>query len=80
MITEERDTELGDGTVITTRVVQRWGCKLPGGVIRWDPGYGSGGNVPYTEAQARDDVQRSGGELVTRARTEIVVETPWARA
>lgn len=70
-------------------VVTHWGCQLlreDGSVYitRWDPGYGSGIYVPYTEAEARADVAR--GEpgfpkerkrLVRRIEITTVTTTPW---
>ncbi len=65
----------GEGDVV---IVRHWGCKDASGVVRWDPGYGSGVYVPYDEAEARADVRRTeGAVLVSRSETTLVVTTPW---
>lgn len=63
-----------------TEIITHWGVRLPGGVIRWNPGYGTGVYVPYTEAQARDDAERSGGQVLTRTETTTIVTTDWVPA
>ena len=65
-----------DGDERDTEVVRHWGVRFPG-VVRWNPGYGSGIYIPYTEAQARADAAASGGELVTRVETTVVVTGRW---
>lgn len=82
----EHIDENGTETDITT--VVHWGCQFvrPDGSVyttRWDPGYGSGVYIPYTEAEARADVARtdpswSGTKrLVSRTETTTVVTTEW---
>jgi hypothetical protein len=74
---------------IDVDVVVHWGCQLlrEDGTVyltRWDPGYGSGTYIPYTEEQARADVRSddrdwpaSRKRLVTRTVTTTTVLTPW---
>jgi hypothetical protein len=82
-------TEREEETQVDVETVTHWGCQLlreDGSVYttRWDPGYGSGVYVPYTEAEARADVAMprrdwpaSRKRLVTRTETTTVVTTPW---
>lgn len=85
---ETRMTEDGTETDVTIR--RHWGVELGNGVVRWDPGYGSGIYVPYDEAEARADLAavlagKSGpavghypnARLVTRTETTTVVTTAW---
>lgn len=72
--------ETGEGDVT---VVRHWGVqynKRDPKSVRWDPGYGSGVYVPYSEAEARADAENCGGAVVTRTETTIVVTTPWKEA
>lgn len=71
---------------VDTEVVTHWGVQLlnsQGAVVttRWNPGYGSGFHVPYTEAEARADLALSEKNttkvLVTRTETTVVTTTPW---
>jgi hypothetical protein len=66
----------GEGEV---KIVEHWGVKWgQGDSVRWDPGYGSGIYVPYSEAEARADHARTpGSRLVKRTETTLVVTTPW---
>ena len=87
---EERTAEK-DVPEIEVEMVTHWGVQLltrDGRVYttRWDPGYGTGVNVPYTEAEARADASRddrdwpaSRKRLVTRTETTTVETTPWTR-
>lgn len=77
---------MGEGEVTVNR---HWGVQLltkEGEVFttRWDPGYGSGVYVPYSEVEARADANRDDKDLskerkrlVTRTETTLVVTTPW---
>lgn len=81
---ETLTNEAGEGEVT---VVRHWGCQLlrEDGTVyttRWNPGYGSGVYVPYSEAEARQDVaQREANgfskRLVSRTETTVVVSTQW---
>ncbi|MBT56572.1 MAG: hypothetical protein CMF72_24630 [Mameliella sp.] len=71
---------------VDVEVTVHWGCQLifrdTGRVYltRWNPGYGTGIYVPYSEAEARADVRRSeqfDKRLVTRTETVTTVTTPW---
>jgi hypothetical protein len=77
------------GTEVDVEETVHWGCQLlhEDGTVyltRWDPGYGSGMYIPYTEEQARYDVNSddrdwpsSRKQLVTRTETVTTVTTPW---
>ena len=74
---------------VETEVTVHWGCQLlhPDGsvyITRWDPGYGSGVYIPYTEEQARADVADHSDwpnkRLVTRTETIVTTTTPWEEA
>lgn len=78
-----------DGTTTVTTTVTYWGCQFVRGdgsvyLTRWNPSYGTGDKVPYTENEARADVARASQSdgalrrrLVTRTETTIEITPPW---
>jgi hypothetical protein len=87
-MSDEATTDTNDTTETETETVTHWGCqyvRTDGKVYitRWDPGYGSGMYIPYTEAQARADVATPDRDwpgskrLVKRTQTTVVTTTAW---
>lgn len=77
---------LPPGTDVDQEVIQHWGCQFcrQDGTVyitRWNPGHGSGENIPYTENEAKADVaitvEGFRKVLVTRKQATTIITTPW---
>lgn len=82
------DTDSSLENEVDTETITHWGCQFvrKDGTVyltRWDPTYGGTHFEPYTEAEARADVNSVWGwpkerkRLVTRTETTVVTTTPW---